>query len=204
MARRVRLWFAGAKFHVTSRGIRKSSLFYEDEDYKKYLSYIEETKDRYPFQLHSYCLMTNHTHLQLETYDTPLSIIMKHLNTKYAKYFNQKYDFSGHVFDKRYGAEILDSREYEIDVSKYIHLNPVEARMVTAPEEYPWSSYRAYLYGESEETPLVNPNPILSYFPEPSQHYYQQYIHSLLTDKFFWKDGKIIKLEGEWFPCGLE
>ncbi|EKN70182.1 hypothetical protein BABA_06526 [Neobacillus bataviensis LMG 21833] len=204
MARRVRLWYEGAKYHVTSRGIRKSSLFFEDEDFKKYLSYIEETKDRYPFQLHSYCLMTNHTHLQLETHETPLSTIMKHLNTKYAKYFNQKYDFSGHVFDKRYGAEHLNSREYEIDVSKYIHLNPVEAGMVTAPEEYPWSSYRTYLYGESEKNPHVNPNPILAFFPDPQPQYYQQYIQSLVTDKFFWEDGKIIKLEGEWFPCGLE
>ncbi|MFJ7724877.1 transposase [Neobacillus sp. NPDC097160] len=148
MARRARLWFEGAKYHVTSRGIRKSLLFFEDEDYKKYLAYIEETRERYPFNLYSYCLMSNHTHLQFKTLETPLSIIMKHLNTKYAKYFNQKYDFSGHVFDKRYGAELINSVEYEIDVSKYIHLNPVEAGMVTAPEEYPWSSYRAYLYGE--------------------------------------------------------
>ena len=204
MARRVRLWFEGAKYHVTSRGIRREALFFEDEDYKKYLAYIDETRDRYPFNLYSYCMMSNHTHLQLETLEIPLSIIMKNLNTKYAKYINQKYDFSGHVFDKRYGAELLNSREYEIDVSKYIHLNPVEAGMVIAPEEYPWSSYRAYLYGEGEANHHIDPKPILSFFPEPQPHYYQQYMKSLVTDKFFWEDGKITKREGEWFPCGLE
>ena len=202
MARKARLWFEGAKYHVTSRGIRRSSLFFEDEDFKKYLAYIEETRNRYPFNLYSYCLMTNHTHLQFETFETPLSIIMKNLNTKYAKYINQKYDFSGHVFDKRYGAELLNSREYEIDVSKYIHLNPVQAGMVTTPEKYTWSSYRAYLYGEAN--PHIDPKPILSYFPDPQPHFYQQYMNALVTDKFFWKDGKIIKREGEWFPCGLE
>lgn len=204
MVRKVRTWFEGAKYHVTSRGIRRSSLFFEDEDYKKYLSLIEETRDRYPFILHTYCLMTNHTHLQLETFETPLSTIMKNLNTKFAKYVNKKYEFSGHVFDKRYGAELLNSPEYEIDVSKYIHLNPVEAGMVIAPEEYPWSSYRAYLYGEGEANPHIDTKPILSFFPEPQPYNYQQYMKSLVTDKFFWEDGKIIKHEGVWFPCGLE
>ncbi|QCJ44200.1 transposase [Bacillus sp. S3] len=204
MARRIRLWFEGAKYHVTSRGIRKSSLFFEDKDFGRYLAYIEETRERHPFHLHSYCLMSNHTHLQIETLDTPLSSIMKHLNTKYAKYINQKYDFSGHVFEKRYGAELLNSREYEIDVSKYIHLNPVEAGMVTAPEDYPWSSCRAFLYGEAEANPHIDPKPILSYFPDPQPYYYHQYLKSRGTDKFFWEDGKITKREGEWFPCGLE
>jgi len=197
LARMIRLWFEGAKYHVTSRGIRKSPLFLGDEDYEMYLNFIEETRERHPFELHTYCLMTNHTHLQLETIETPLSTIMKHLNTKYAKYFNKKYSFSGHVFEKRYGAELLNSREYEIDVSKYIHLNPVEAGMVSTPEDYPWSSYRTYAYGEI--TPHLNPAPILSYFPEPPAHYYQQYMTSLVTDRFYWENGKILKREGEWF-----
>src|SRR4051794_14391904 len=114
MVRSVRPWFEGAKYHVTTRGIRKSSLFFEDEDFEKYLAIVQETRERYPFILHTYCLMTNHTHLQLETLKTPLSNIMKNLNTKFAKYFNRKYDSSGHVFDKRYGAELLNSPEYEI------------------------------------------------------------------------------------------
>lgn len=202
MARNNRIWFEGAKFHVTSRGIRKSSLFFEDEDYEQYLELIDETKARYPFFLHTYCLMTNHTHLQLETLQTPLSTIMKHLHTKYAKYFNKKYQFSGHVFEKRYGDVLLNSKEYELDVSKYIHLNPVVAGMVANPEEYSWSSYRTYLYGEVN--PHIDPHLILSYFPEPPLYHYQQYINSLPTDKFIWENGKMTKLEGEWFPCGHE
>ena len=202
LVRSLRLWFEGAKYHVTSRGNRKSSLFLEEVDYKRYLQIIEETRARYPFHLHTFCLMTNHTHLQLHTLETPLSTIMKYLNTKYAKYFNKKYEFTGHVFEKRYGAELLNSPEYEIDVSKYIHLNPVEAGMVESPEDYPWSSYRTYIYGEVH--PLLDPKPILSYFPDPPAHYYQQYINSSANAKFFWEDGKLLKQEGEWFRCGLE
>ncbi|WP_066067375.1 transposase [Neobacillus soli] len=200
MVRSVRTWFEGAKYHVTSRGIRKSSLFYEDEDYQKYLAIVDNTKTHYPFDLHTYCLMTNHIHLQLETITTPLSIIMKMINTKYAKYFNKKYGFSGHVFEKRYGDELLNSPEYEIDVSKYIHLNPVEAGMVAAPEDYPWSSYRAYV--RSVQIPLINTSPLLSYFPEPATQQYENYMKSLPTDKFFWEEGKIFIMDREVLPCG--
>ena len=202
MVRGVRPWFKGAKYHVTTRGIRKSSLFFEDDDFEKYLKLLKETKERYPFNLHTYCLMTNHTHLQLETLETPLSIIMKHLNTKFAKYINKKYDFSGHVFEKRYGAELLNSPEYEIDVSKYIHLNPYSAGMVESPEDYRWSSYRAYVFGES--IPLIDPKQLLSYFPGPAVQYYGNYIKALPTDKFYWEDGKIHMLDREEKTCGLK
>nr|WP_066368637.1 transposase [Neobacillus fumarioli] len=200
MARAVRTWFAGAKYHVTSRGIRRSSLFMEEGDFERYLSFIGETKSKYPFTLYSYCLMTNHTHQQIEIHETPLSLIMKHLNTKYAKYFNKKYSYSGHVFEKRYGAELLNSPEYDIDVSKYIHLNPVAARMVTAPEDYPWSSYRVYAF--NEKNPLVDSNPILSYFPEPPSANYQQYMYTRISDKFIWKDGKLYMEEMVRLSCG--
>lgn len=200
MVRGVRPWFKGAKYHVTSRGIRRSSLFFDDDDFGKYLALLTETREIYPFKLHTYCLMTNHIHLQLETLETPISIIMKHLNTKFAKYINKKYDFTGHVFEKRYGAELLNSPEYEIDVSKYIHLNPFSAGMVANPEDYPWSSCRAYVFGES--IPLIDPKPLLSYFPNPPDQYYENYIKALPTDKFFWIDGKIHLLDREEEPCG--
>lgn len=202
MVRSARTWFQGAKYHVTSRGIRKSPLFFEEEDYLKYLALVKETKERYPFILHTYCLMSNHTHLQIETKDTPLSLIMKHLNTKFAKYFNRKYNFSGHVFEKRYGDELINSPEYEIDVSKYIHLNPYTAGMVANPEDYPWSSCRAYVFGEI--IPLIEPQPLLSYFPAPPIQHYENYLKALPTDKFYWEDGKIHMLEMEEETCGLK
>lgn len=174
MARKLRNWPPGIKLHITSRGIRQQSLFYEEEDYLKYLSFLKETHKKYPFFLHNYCLMTNHTHLQLETIEAHPGRIMMNLNTNYAKYFNKKYDFKGHVFEKRYWAEMIDSPSYELDVSRYIHLNPVKAGICTAPEDYRWSSCRAYTAGE--EFPLLYTKQIQSYFPNPFFPTYEAYL----------------------------
>jgi putative transposase len=181
--RKRRSWFPGAKYHITSRGIRKYPLFYEEDDFLKYLSLIKETQRTYPFLLQCYCLMTNHTHLQIETIEFPPSVIMKQLNTTYAKYFNSKYEFSGHVFEKRYGAELIDSPDYEKDVSKYIHLNPYIAGMVEAPEDYLWSSYRNYLLGE--ESPLITTQHILSYFPNAYFQSYGDFVKAPFIDHSF-------------------
>lgn len=199
MGRKRRAWFHSAKYHITSRGNRKSSLFYDEEDRIKYLSFLTETMIRFPFTLHSFCLMTNHTHLQLQTSDTSPTILMSHLNTKYAKYFNKKYDYSGHVFEKRYGAELLDSLDYELDVSKYIHLNPLKAGLVDELEDYPWSSYNAYVNGEV--TQLVDTKHLLSYFPTPASQHYEEYIKTPQVDLFL-LDRKVVMIpRKEENPC---
>ncbi|WP_141604343.1 transposase [Terrilactibacillus laevilacticus] len=174
MARKNRVWFPGAKYHITSRGIRKMPLFYDDEDRKEYLRLLEETKCRTPFYLHAYCLMTNHIHLQIETLNHPTSIIFRYLNVKYAKYFNKKYDFTGHAFDKRYGAELIDSLDYELEVNRYIHLNPLRAKMVSDLADYPWSSYGIYISSESES--IVTTDRILTFFPEPKIENYVKFL----------------------------
>ncbi|MCZ0703017.1 REP element-mobilizing transposase RayT [Natronobacillus azotifigens] len=130
MPRKKRIWFTGAKYHITSRGIRRTSLFFDDDDRLEYLRLLKQTKLLHPFILHTYCLMTNHIHLHIETIDHPTGTIMKYLHSQYATYFNHKYHYSGHVFESRYGSELLDSVEYELEVNKYIHLNPLRANMV--------------------------------------------------------------------------
>jgi putative transposase len=201
MGRKRRAWFPGAKYHITSRGNNRSTLFYDDEDRLKYLTILEESKNRCHFHLHSYCLMTNHTHLQIKTIDTSPSDIMSLLNTKYAKYFNKKYSQTGHVFEKRYSAEILDSLDYEFDVSKYIHRNPLKAGLVEELEDYPWSSYHAYIYGEVSH--LVETKYILSYFSNPSVKNYEEYVKAPLVDLFLVEGGKVIMIprKGEEHPC---
>ena len=191
MARKRRDWFPGAKFHITSRGIRRSALFYDDEDRNHYLDLLEETKRRHPFILHTYCLMTNHIHLQLETINTPTGIIMHYLHNKYAKYFNKRNDYTGRVFENRYGSEWIDSAAYELDVSKYIHLNPLEANIVSKLEDYPWSSYRAYIL--QEKNPLVTTEQILSYFPNSNPDEYDKYINTGFCDPEFDEKGKLIR-----------
>lgn len=180
MTRKPNVWFPGAKYHIYSRGNRKSPLFIDGDDRENYLNIIKEAMERYPFILHAYCLMTNHTHLQVETSQVPPTVFMKMINTNYAKYFNKKYDLTGHVFEKRYNWEIIDSLLYELDVNKYIHLNPLRAGMVDILEDYPWSSYRAYVF--KEENPIITTDHILSYFPSPPTLNYQKFIYAPKTD----------------------
>jgi putative transposase len=174
LPRKRRSWFPGAKYHITVRGIRRTNLFHDKEDRDFYLSLLEEAKGRYPFILHTFCLMTNHIHLQLQSKDISISKIMNFINTKYAKYFNQKHHHSGHVFEKRFGSELVDCSEYELDLSKYIHLNPLKANMVAQLEDYPWSSYP--VYAGLINSSLVDTKQILSYFPEPQVEQYEAYL----------------------------
>ncbi|WP_251548659.1 transposase [Neobacillus muris] len=176
MARRRRVWFPGAMYHVTSRGNRKSDIFLDDEDFRTYLNMLEEVRSVYLFHLHSYCLMTNHVHLLLETVDHPLTEIMKMLNFHYAIYFNKRHELVGHVFQDRYGARLIDDLHHFVVSSRYIHMNPVEASMVDSPEIYPWSSYRAF---NSNSDPHVTTAKLLSNFPEPQIKNYQRFVLGL-------------------------
>src|SRR5699024_10648536 len=109
-------------YHITSRGNRRSALFYDHQDHQAYLDILDETKFYYPFYLHAYCLMTNHVHLQIETINHHTKHIMKRLNSRYAMYFNKRHRLVGHVFQGRYGAEIIETKDYLLEVSRYIHL----------------------------------------------------------------------------------
>ncbi|WP_216831529.1 REP-associated tyrosine transposase [Alkalihalobacterium elongatum] len=175
MARKPRIWFPGATYHITSRGNRRADIFYDLNDRYMYLSLLEKTRIQYPFHLHAYCLMTNHIHLLLETKDTPTKDIIKKLHSLYAMYFNKRHDTSGHLFQGRYHAEIIHDDTYFLEASKYIHLNPVEANMVERPESYRWSSYPAYI--SSISNPHVCTKRILSYFPYPQKKSYQTYVN---------------------------
>jgi REP element-mobilizing transposase RayT len=178
LSRSHRIWFPGATYHITSRGNRKSIIFYDDFDHIAYLEFLEEARSYWPFILHSYCLMTNHVHLQLETIQHHPKEFMKYLNSRYAMYFNKRYDLVGHVFQGRYGAEIINSDEYFLDVGRYIHLNPVTAKMVEAPELYPWSSYPSYI--TNSFNPHITTEKTLSFFPEPQRENYLKYVEEQL------------------------
>lgn len=176
MPRKKRIWFPGARYHITSRGIRRKPLFYDDDDRLEYLRLLEETKLIHPFILHTYCLMTNHIHLHIETIEQPTGTIMKYLHSQYATYFNHKYHYSGHVFESRYGSELLDSVEYELEVNKYIHLNPLRANMVEDLHDYPWSSFLVYRY--LKESSLVTTERIFTFFPESKVESYLRFLHA--------------------------
>ena len=120
---------------------------------------MKSAKDKYNFLIYSYCLMNNHVHLQLETSDTEIWKIMRRINYLYARYFNSKNNYVGHVFQGRYKSTLIEDELYNLQVSKYIHLNPVKASMTESPKDYKWSSYSEYLeIGEGDTDTNIDTN----------------------------------------------
>ncbi len=145
MGRPLRIEYPGALYHVTSRGNEKKEIFFEDSDREIFLSFLEEYHHRYGILIHSYVLMSNHYHLILETPQGNLLKVMHGLNSRYTGYINRKYHRSGHLFQGRYKAILVEKETYLLTLSRYVHLNPVRAGIVKEVSEYPWSSYPGFV-----------------------------------------------------------
>ena len=145
MARKKREWYPGATYHVMSRGNRQKAIFKDVDDYIQFLNYIKLVQEKYPFKLHAYCLMTNHFHLEIETEQDEIWKIMQKILALYSSEFNHKYKYVGHVFQGRYVSSIIEDDTYFLEVSRYIHLNPVKAGMVREALDYKYSSYGKYM-----------------------------------------------------------
>lgn len=163
MGRALRIEYPGAHYHVTSRGNERKDVFKSRKDREQFLTYLESAVTRYGAVIHAYCLMTNHYHLLIETPDGNLARIMQHINGAYTNYFNMKRKRSGHLFQGRYKAIVIEADEYATLLSRYIHLNPVRAGMVERPEDHPWSSYLDYI-GIRKHPEWLTTTFILNYF----------------------------------------
>ena len=159
------IWQPGAAYHITTRGNRRNDIFRDEEDFQVYLTILENNLVYYSslnYRLVAYCLMDNHVHLIIQTDKEALTRFMSRLNSMYTKYFNKKYNYIGHLFQTTYFAEIIEDDTQLIETSRYVHLNPVKARMVEWPDEYKWSSY-SMLIGE-KNVKLIDEDIILNYF----------------------------------------
>lgn len=160
MARALRIEYEGAYYHITSRGNEKRKIYFTKTDYLKFLEYIEQAKEKYAVRIHSYVLMTNHYHLIIETPKANLTKVMHYINSSYTAYINTKHKRSGHLFQGRYKAILIDKDSYIMELSRYIHLNPVRAKIVEKPDDYLYSSYSSYITDKKE--PVVEQGLILS------------------------------------------
>ncbi len=187
MARPLRIEYSGAYYHVTSRGNEQRDIFRSQRDRHKFLDYLESSVVRYGAVIHGWCLMSNHYHLLIETPAANLSQIMRHINGAYTTYFNIKRKRAGHLFQGRYKAILVDADCYILELSRYIHLNPVRAGIVTTPEDYTWSSYRSYM-GRDETPDWLNTDIILNYFGDSSsvnaKDKYRQFIEDALDKEY--------------------
>jgi len=174
MARKPRIEFPGGLYHVITRGNRKERIFLDDPDYRRYLNLLEHYRKRYKFLLYAYTLMPNHTHSLIEQNETPISRIMQGINQSYTQYFNKKYKKVGHLFQGRYKALLCDKDKYLLALIRYIHLNPVRARIVESPDDYAWSSHNIYL-GKIKQD-FADKNFALSMFSEGKKTSIRRYI----------------------------
>lgn len=155
VGRKLREWLPDVVYHIVSRGNRKEPLFHDGLDYFVFLRILGAAQQKMDVSLFAYCLMKNHFHLLLSTSSEPIWKLMGSVNRNYALYYNNRYDVCGHLFEKRYYSSPVHGEYGLLKVSRYIHRNPVEAKLVQQPQDYRWSSYSAYLDTDQPKAGLI-------------------------------------------------
>lgn len=145
MARRLRLHVPGGFYHVTLRGNHRQPVFFAEADRVRLDDVVAEAVHRLAARVHAYCWMSNHIHLLVEISDAPLGQLILRIASQYARAVQTRLDTTGHLFERRYHAVLVDADAYMMALVRYIHLNPVRAGLVTDPATYPWSSHSVYL-----------------------------------------------------------
>ena len=171
MARSLRIEYPGAWYHVTSRGNERAGIFRDDKDRRRFLEALEESIDIFTVEVHCYILMSNHFHFLLRTREANLGRFMQRFNTAYTAYFNLRHHRAGHLYQGRYKAILVDADEYLLELSRYLHLNPVRLKKYKETslhdkgkilEAYAWSSLPGYI-GLRERDTFVTYSSVLGY-----------------------------------------
>ena len=192
MARPLRIEYPGAIYHVTSRGNEKKAVFKDDRDRESFLRTLQHVNKRYNWLCHAFCLMDNHYHLLIETPDGNLALGMRQLNGVYTQLFNNRYRRTGHLFQGRYKAIIIQKDTHLLEVCRYVVLNPVRARMVELPDSWKWSSYVATA-GEERPHPCLSTDWILGQFSQTrakALREYRQFVSWGINKGTIWTDVK--------------
>jgi len=171
MARKPRIHYEGALYHVLVRGNNRSYIFRSKDNKEEYKTIISKYKKRYRFKLYAYCIMDNHAHLLIEVEDIPLSKIMQGIQQVFTQYYNRRSGTTGHVFEQRYRSFLCDKDHYLLSLIRYIHQNPVRSKL-TGALDYEWSSHREYI-GNSQ---LADVNLPLSLFESQKNKAIKRYL----------------------------
>lgn len=173
MARKPRIHYPGAFYHVILRGNGGQEIFYSKADRSRFYLLLQEGIERYGHRLHAFCLMTNHLHLVVQVGDMPLAKILQNISFRYTRYINKKKKRNGHLFQGRYKAILIDADSYLLELVRYIHNNPLRTGLVNKPEQYQWSSHRAYL--DKETVTWLTTDFVLSQFAKNEKKARQQF-----------------------------
>lgn len=190
MPRPLRITIPNLPFHVLNRGNNKQIVFLEEEDFIYFTRLLKRYKKELRFKLYHLCLMPNHIHFMMEpTIEGSLSKIMLKLTLAYTWYFNKKYEKVGHVWQGRYKSSLLDKEEYFIWCGLYIELNAIRANLAEKPEDWPWSSFSFYAFGQVEPLmqDLIDIDPYyleLGNNSEERQERYRKNIEGVMKEVF--------------------
>jgi len=198
MARPLRIEYPGAVYHITNRGNDKKDIFKDDQDRETFLKILALVNKRYHWLCHAYCLMDNHYHLMIETPDGNLSLGMRQLNGVYTQARNKRRNKTGHLFQGRYKAILIQKDTHLLEVCRYVVLNPVRAKMVEKPEDWKWSSFRATA-GKEPPRSCLTTDWLLGQFSRTrakAETEYRQFVH-LGIGKMIWNEVKGQTLLGE-------
>jgi putative transposase len=175
---------AGNYYHLYNRGNNRQEIFLERKNYSLFILLIRQHLIKNKVDIIAYCLMPNHYHLLVYLNDENLSQIMQSFSLAYTKSINQHFKRVGSLFQGRFQAKHVDTDEYLLHLSRYIHLNPVKANLVKHPQEWDFSSYSGYI--GLQDNNLIKPEKVVEYFSSPNA--YQQFVESFQD-----KDTQIIK-----------
>jgi len=160
MPRKARKKSESGIYHIIMRGINRQSIFEDEEDYQKFIQVIQKYKMQSGYKIYAYCLMGNHVHLLLKTGTETLEQVMRRICGSYVYWYNWKYQRIGNLFQDRFKSETVENESYFITVQRYIHQNPLKARLVESIEQYKWSSFNKYF----NERQLVDVDFLLNLF----------------------------------------
>jgi len=202
MARPLRIEISGGLYHVTSRGDRREDIYFSDDDRHTWLEVFSQVCERFNWVCHTYCQMTNHYHIVVETPEGNLSQGMRQLNGVYTQSVNRAHGRVGHVFQGRFKGILVEKDAYLLELSRYVVLNPVRAGMVADSRDWPWSSYRATL-GEKAVPKWLETDWVLGQFAadrEQAIHRYVDFVRAGVGLPSLWENLKNqIYLGGESF-----
>lgn len=185
MPRKPRLHFPGAVYHVILRGNQGQDVFLDLADRTRFYLLVQAGIERFGHRVHAFCLMSNHLHLAIQVGATPLARIMQNLGFRYTQYFNRRHQKTGHLFQGRYKALLVEADSYLLELVRYIHLNPVRAGMVERAEGYPWSGHNAYL--GLEDIPWLTTDWVFAQWAptkEAARKRYQQFVVAGLHEEY--------------------
>lgn len=176
MGRKKRLWHPAYFDHVVVRGNNRQVIFTEKQDFQEFFRALNYVYDQYPFELLAYCLMNNHYHLLIRS-RTPLSKTMMMLNRRYSDYYKKKYHYTGHLYENRYYSDMVVTAQGLLEVSRYIHQNPVRTKtpLVSELEHYPYSSFQ-FCVSPEKAPEYLNPYALVQYFQIESERTLEHYI----------------------------